>query len=353
MELIRASLEGVSGADDYDDRDEKELLATADEHPLQGNSAATVPGVILANGSHFLGAGASSESTALDPWRRTISQLSMTSILEPEITCRVEVEMGPLEGSIFDRHRTYQVTVSSQMERVTRRYRDFDWLHGTLVHKYPFRVIPHLPGKGSLTDHWGVSSAEFMASRRRGLEEFLFLLLNHPVLQKEPLLIEFLSVRDFEEVRTRINSSWQEEFAMASQVEGENGNGIAQASTAITNGLVADPDWRPYEDAQEWAQQLRGSLLSLRQTLSALQGHSEALAGRLTIVAQCISGLLANSQHGEGTAGTVSKVFSSLSSPHARMADIFRRDSLRLELFIRLIISFQVFWDHLIAPSFP
>lgn len=350
MELIRASLEGVLGAGDYDGCDEKELLATADEHPLQVNSAATVPGVILANGSHFLGVGASSESTALDPWRRTISQLSMTSILEPEVTCRVDVEMGPLEGNIFDRHRTYQVTVSSQMERVTRRYRDFDWLHGALVHKYPFRVIPQLPGKGGLTDHWGVSSTEFMASRRRGLEEFLFLLLNHPVLQKEPLLIEFLSVRDFEEVRTRINPSWQEEFAMTGQVEEENG--VPQVSTAVTNGLVADPDWRPYEDAQEWAHQLRGSLLSLRQTLSALQGHSEALAGRLTIVAQCISSLLANSQHGESTAGTVAKVFGSLSSPQARMADVFKRDSLRLELFIRLIISFQVINAHLIVLLF-
>lgn len=127
---------------------------------------------------------------------------------------------------------------------------------------------------------------------------------------------------------------------MANQPEAEDGS--SRTGTAIANGLVADPDWRPYEDAQEWAHQLKGSLLSLRQTLGTLQGYNEALASRLTIVAQCVSNLLANSQHGESTAGTVAKVFGTLSGPHSRMADVFRRDALRLELFLRLIISFQV-----------
>lgn len=151
-------------------------------------------------------AGFTSAETSFDPWKRTVSQMSMSSMLEPDMSsCRVEVqEGGEMEGPFYDRHRTYSISISSQKgSRVVRRYKDFVWLRHALLQKYPFRTIPAVPPKKlTCTQHLRddqyhpflvTASERFLASRRRGLEEFLFLIVNHPVLQKDTLVVHFLS----------------------------------------------------------------------------------------------------------------------------------------------------------------
>lgn len=98
--------------------------------------------VMVANASYTSG------ESALDPWKRTVSQLSMGSILEAECSaCRVEVVTADVTGSFYDRHRNYTISTSTRNSEVVRRYKDFAWLQQVLVHKYPFRIVPNIPQK--------------------------------------------------------------------------------------------------------------------------------------------------------------------------------------------------------------
>lgn len=157
-------------------------------HDSFGGSKEDAPdpeGIIVANPTYSSRMGA-----AIDPWRRTISQISMGSFLEPELSsCKVTIEAGETMGPFYDRHRTYHISVSSHDGGGVRRYKDFEWLRYMLVHKYPFRIIPQIPYKRLSL----VASEQFLVSRRRGLEEFLFLVVNHPILQKDQLVVQFLS----------------------------------------------------------------------------------------------------------------------------------------------------------------
>jgi hypothetical protein len=59
-----------------------------------------------------------SGESALDPWKRTISQLSMGSIMEADFsTCRVGVESADVTGPFYDRHRNYTVSTSVQVRK--------------------------------------------------------------------------------------------------------------------------------------------------------------------------------------------------------------------------------------------
>lgn len=59
---------------------------------------------------------ASSKGGTFDPWRRTISQLSMSSALEQELPlCQVSVQIGEREGSFYDRHQKYLISLPSNV----------------------------------------------------------------------------------------------------------------------------------------------------------------------------------------------------------------------------------------------
>ena len=62
----------------------------------------------------------STSETLVDPWRRTVSQLSLGTALEPEVSsCRIEVITGDVVGPFYDRHRVYLVSVPSQVRPQT------------------------------------------------------------------------------------------------------------------------------------------------------------------------------------------------------------------------------------------
>ncbi len=117
------------------------FLEQRNDYPLHtnANEGTTPNGILHVNSAaNMASSAASTSSTIMDPWKRTISQLSMASILEPELTCRVEIQVGPIEGGLLDRHRTFQISLNAavhqqqqQKEQQTpgtifRRYRDFD-----------------------------------------------------------------------------------------------------------------------------------------------------------------------------------------------------------------------------------
>ncbi|CAI4035483.1 hypothetical protein SMKI_13G1320 [Saccharomyces mikatae IFO 1815] len=123
--------------------------------------------------------------------RRTYRPLAADIITIEEIPER--------EGLLF-KHANYLVkhlialpgTSPSEDRTVIRRYSDFLWLKEVLLKRYPFRMIPELPPK-----RIGSQSADqiFLKKRKIGLSRFINLVMKHPKLSNDDLVLTFLTVR--------------------------------------------------------------------------------------------------------------------------------------------------------------
>ena len=99
---------------------------------------------------------------------------------------------------------TYEVTTKTSLPQyafgqfaVTRRFRDFDWLHAQLVAKFPGAIVPPLPEKhaaqvSTLKVTGQAQSATFLEERRASLQRFLQQLATHPTLHTAADLQAFL-----------------------------------------------------------------------------------------------------------------------------------------------------------------
>ncbi|KAL7032110.1 hypothetical protein ACKWTF_007220 [Chironomus riparius] len=86
----------------------------------------------------------------------------------------------------------YQLTPSFNNDPVSRRYKNFDWLHERLVEKYCLIPIPPLPDKqisGRYEEH-------FIEHRRAQLQEFVDWVCRHPVLSRCDVWMHFLTCKD-------------------------------------------------------------------------------------------------------------------------------------------------------------
>lgn len=108
-------------------------------------------------------------------------------------------EIPEREGLLF-KHINYRIghlvdLPNAELVRdrsVVRRYSDFDWLQEVLIKRYPFRMIPELPPKkiGSSQN----LDATFLKRRLNGLRTFINLVMKHPVLKEDDLVLTFLTV---------------------------------------------------------------------------------------------------------------------------------------------------------------
>ncbi|XP_067937610.1 sorting nexin-8-like isoform X2 [Watersipora subatra] len=89
----------------------------------------------------------------------------------------VKVDLVPEKKGVIIKHVEYNVTSQRYKVTVGRRYNDFHALHETLIHRYPYRIIPSLPPKKI-----GGISTEFLESRRKSLRRFLNIIAKHPVI---------------------------------------------------------------------------------------------------------------------------------------------------------------------------
>lgn len=170
---------------------------------------------------------------------------------------------------------------------------------------------------------------EFIATRRRGLEEFMILVLNHPILQKDPLIAEFLTAESFSEVRGRIHPAWEEEFATNAD--------IAQSNDAIEQNRINGPDWLTYDDATKWSLQVTDAVKCIIKALiesskSALQSQTQ-----LSSLAKHMATILGNTQHTETNAASVPTILQNLSDPQEQFSENLKESAQKLELFLQLI----------------
>jgi sorting nexin-8 len=104
------------------------------------------------------------------------------------------------------KHTSFLLTLGALS--VSRRYSDFVWLYKVLVKKYPFRSIPRLPPKKV------VVTPEFIEKRRRGLLRFIMCVANHPVMQHDTIVIDFVSfAHTIAEYKVSKNFDYQPEFS--------------------------------------------------------------------------------------------------------------------------------------------
>lgn len=71
-----------------------------------------------------------------------------------------------------------QVAEPSASVKVYRRYSDFVWLHHELTRKFPFELVPCVPGKQLFFN----KEKEFVGERMRLLQAFMRQVLRHPLL---------------------------------------------------------------------------------------------------------------------------------------------------------------------------
>lgn len=193
-----------------------------------------------------------------------------------------------------------------------------------LLLKYPFRVIPPIPPKA-----WFNGSETFVASRRRSLEEFIYLICNHPVLQGDQSVQEFLSSEDLSSLRTTLQSPWREEFASTSH----------KSPLATT---VKEPSYLQFEDAKRWSSQVKGVLDDIRRTLLELAADQQKGGRQFTKLATHLSSLLENTQHSTTAAAALAQSFGKICDPYDRLCEIMTITSLKLEVFTKLISGCQV-----------
>jgi sorting nexin-8 len=100
------------------------------------------------------------------------------------------------EGMFMFQHHNYEVKSFRRSSSVVRRYSDFVWLLDCLQKRYPFRRLPLLPPKRVQVNgtHLAGDAASFLEKRRRGLVRFSNLLVQHPILSQEQLVVMFLTV---------------------------------------------------------------------------------------------------------------------------------------------------------------
>lgn len=177
-------------------------------------------------------------------------------------------------------------------------------------------------------------SETFLASRRRGLEEFLFLIVNHPVIQKDEFVVEFLSSENFSSIRNRASPAWQEEFASQ------------PATQESESAPVHEPNWLIYDDAWRWSQQVKDAVEDLRKALALFSESNENSYRQLGVISERMIKILENTQHNDNADLAVPRTLEGLVPPHMRLAEDLNRDGLRVELFLRLITGCLVRTHH-------
>jgi sorting nexin-8 len=99
------------------------------------------------------------------------------------------------EGIFMFRHVVYVLEgiITTKPFKVVRRYSNFLWLQDCLLKKYPFRIHAVLPPKRFAVDGRYLTDDYFLERRRRGLSRFINLLVKHPILGKDKLVVMFLT----------------------------------------------------------------------------------------------------------------------------------------------------------------
>ena len=251
------------------------------------------------------------------------------------------------QGDGMSAYFTYEISTKTSLPQyafgqfsVTRRFRDFDWLHAQLALKYPGAIVPPLPEKQSVQTTTqkvtGIKQSEsFLENRRAGLQRFLHHLAAHPMLHTAADFKEFLEKDDagFE--------AWKE---LSKQTKAPLYMAMAESSkqyfnTAYSKGMTylsgkhdtpATNAHTPLVDERcvgmaNYASSLKSNLTSVHTYAKAYVERHKCLGASLNNFGDALSQLARceaaiNQSLGEGI-GHMGDCMSTLSATYAEQAD--------------------------------
>jgi len=209
---------------------------------------------------------------------------------------------------------TYQVHTKTSLPQymhgeftVTRRFRDFDWLHTQLVNKHPGTIVPALPEKQDMKNVSlrlsGVGmSAEALEQRRAGLQRFIHRVAKHPHLHKAQDLQTFLEATDQTLEAWKASSKGDEKSSSylpsASSVK-EGSSSLVSGFKSYLSSDAAPATFEPEQDGE--LQQMKNYADTLQMQLQAVHKHSKGYVEKHKALSSSMADFsLALSQLGSG-----------------------------------------------------
>jgi len=120
-----------------------------------------------------------------DAWRAEVnSRCLRVDVGDPIQSPRTFMNPSP---TVF-----YQVETRSLNASVLRRYSDFEWLREALHSQFPGAVLPSLPDKRIVGNHF----SDFLKNRARGLQLFISGVVTDPYFASNTALLTFLTLSD-------------------------------------------------------------------------------------------------------------------------------------------------------------
>lgn len=208
----------------------------------------------------------------------------------PDLAVSVAHPMKVGEG--MNAYFTYEVATRTSLPQyaygqfsVTRRFRDFDWVHASLVQKFPGAIVPPLPEKHSAQvstlKMTGVAqSAAWLEERRAALQRFLHRLVAHPALHTAPDLQAFL------EKPEDALEAWKEQSkppkaplysSLATDVKAGLLSSYSR-SVSLFGGDSASAAFTPVQDVP--CQQMGNYATALQTQVTAVHKHSKSYIER-------------------------------------------------------------------------
>ncbi len=195
-------------------------------------------------------------------------------------------------GEGMSAYFTYEVRTKTSLPQyayaefaVTRRFRDFDWLHSQLVAKFPGAIVPPLPEKhAAQVSTYKVTgqaqSAAWLEERRSQLQRFLQRLVAHPMLHTAADLQAFLEKTDdaLEQWRERAKGGASARGAYSLSDVRSGLYSVGSRSMSLLGGEAAPASFTPLTDLP--CQQMGNYTSAVQGQVASVHKHARAYIER-------------------------------------------------------------------------
>lgn len=153
----------------------------------------------------------------------------------------------------------YRLTPSFNGKPVSRRYKQFDWLHHRLTHKFYNIPIPPLPAK-QLSGKYDCSLVE---QRTVQLQKFVDWICRHPVLSSSVVWMHFLTVGEEKPWKEGKRKAEKDQFVSAHFLASV----VAPEKELLSSEIVSQID-----ESKKYLQDLDAALKSLENVMGDISG---------------------------------------------------------------------------------
>ncbi|KAK1892731.1 Sorting nexin-2 [Dissostichus eleginoides] len=250
-------------------------------------------------------------------------------------------------GDGMNAYMAYKVSIKSQEFSVKRRFSDFLGLHSKLASKYLHigYIVPPAPEKSIVgmtkvkVGKEDQSSNEFVEKRRSALERYLMRTVKHPILLKDPDVLQFL---ESSELPRAVSTQALSSAGLLRMV-----NKAAEAVNKMTIKMNESDAW--FEEKQQHFENLDVQLRKLHASVESLVCHRKELSVNTAQFAKSAA-MLGNSEDHTALSRALSQlaeVEEKIDQLHQDQANAdFYLFSELLGDYVRLIIAVKGVFDH-------